>query len=155
MPGRKLHPQSLYRSTGENQHVHDTAARATPKVRRGASHSTVEEERTEVDPDDLLSVLEDDIGRRVLEQIAEEAKPARALVDAVDASRATVYRRLSNLEDAGLVETSMQYDEDGHHRKVFQATLERITLELDGGDLRALVSTSADAAGGGGRPTPR
>jgi DNA-binding transcriptional ArsR family regulator len=154
MPGRKLHPQSLYRSTEGNQHVHDRAARATPKVRRRASQSQVDrEEPSEVDPDDLLSVLEDDVGRRVLEHVAEEAKPARALVDAVDASRATVYRRLGNLEDAGLVETSMQYDEDGHHRKVFEATLERVTLELQGGDLRALVSTNGSAAGGS--PTPR
>lgn len=154
MPGRNLHPQSLYRSTEGNQHVHDRAARATPKVRRGASQSQIDDEPDEVNPEDLLGVLEDDVGRTVLEHVAEEAKPARALVDAVDASRATVYRRLGNLEDAGLVETSMQYDEDGHHRKVFEATLERITLELDGGDLRALVSTSGSGAGTG-TPRPR
>lgn len=155
MPGRNLHPQSLYRSTEGNQHVHDRAARATPKVRRGASQSQIDTEPDEVNPDDLLGVLEDDVGRSVLEQVAEDAKPARALVDAVDASRATVYRRLGKLEDAGLVETSMQYDEDGHHRKVFEATLERITLELDGGDLRALVSTTTGSGNGSETPNPR
>lgn len=97
-----------------------------------------------MDTSDLLSVLEDDCGRRLLEQVAAEAKPARALVDAVDASRATVYRRLNALEEAGLVAATTEYDEDGHHRKVFHATLERVTLELDDGGLSAHVARSAD-----------
>jgi DNA-binding transcriptional ArsR family regulator len=145
--GRKIHPQSIYRgtSTNHNQHVHDRAARAEARHKRREAHSSISErEQSEVDPDDLLAVLEDEWGRRVLEQVAEEAKPARALVDALDASRATVYRRLSNLEDAGLVEASMQYDEDGHHRKVFEATLERVTLELEGGSFRAMVAADGN-----------
>lgn len=145
MPGRNLHPQGTYGSTEEDQHVHDRAARATSKIDRHP-HSSVSTER-EVETDDLLSVLEDDCGRRLLEQVAAEAKPARALVDAVDASRATVYRRLNALEDAGLVETATQYDEDGHHRKVFRATLERVTLELDDGGLSATVATQPSPDG--------
>lgn len=144
MPGRNLHPQGTYSQSDDHQHVHDHAARAESRPRRRAAHSEVREKADDVDTDDLLSVLEDDCGRTLLEQVAGEAKPARALVEAVDASRATVYRRLNALEEAGLVETATQYDEDGHHRKVFRATLERVTLELDDGGLSAHVATSTD-----------
>lgn len=144
MPGRNLYPQGQYSRSDNQRHVHDRAARGRANRPHDAAHSTVQAKAESADTDDLLSVLEDDCGRRLLEQVAAEAKPARALVDAVDASRATVYRRLNALEDAGLVETATEYDEDGHHRKVFRATLERVTLELDDGGLSATVATSTD-----------
>jgi hypothetical protein len=37
---------------------------------------------------------------------------------------------LDRLQRAGLVEGTMAYDADGHHREAFRATVERATLEL-------------------------
>ena len=126
-----LHSRRTHRHT--DRHGHDESARAAD------SAPTAER----VPTDELLSVLEDDCGRRLLEQVAGEAKPARTLVEAVDASRATVYRRLNALENVGLVETGTQYDENGHHRKVFRATLDRVTLELDDGGLSTTIATQS------------
>jgi hypothetical protein len=52
----------------------------------------------------VLDLLEDEYTRRILEALAEEPRPARELIEATDASRATVYRRLNSLQDHGLVE---------------------------------------------------
>jgi Fe2+ or Zn2+ uptake regulation protein len=46
-------------------------------------------------------------------------------------SRATVYRRLDRLESAGILETSMCIDPDGHHRKCFDVVVERMQLAFD------------------------
>ena len=79
---------------------------------------------------ELLALLSDDPAREILHALTDTAKPARALAAETDSSRSTVYRRLNRLQRAGLVEASMTYDADGHHRERFRATVERATLEL-------------------------
>ena len=79
---------------------------------------------------ELLALLSDEPTRDILHALTDTAKPARALVGETDASRSTVYRRLDRLQRAGLVEGTMAYDADGHHREAFRATVERATLEL-------------------------
>lgn len=93
---------------------------------------TTEEQSTEcpVSAAELLALLSDDPAREILDALTDTAKPARALVEETDASRSTVYRRLDRLQRAGLVEGTMAYDADGHHREAFRATVERATLEL-------------------------
>jgi DNA-binding transcriptional ArsR family regulator len=83
-----------------------------------------------VDPADLLSVLEDEHARRILNVVSDHPRPARELVEECDASRATVYRRLDRLEEQGLVTSGMEVDPRGHHRKVFEATLDEATISL-------------------------
>ena len=93
-------------------------------------------------PTTLLELLDDDYARGILEATAEEAVPARELAQRLDASRATVYRRLERLEEAGLVEPTMTYDADGYHRKEFRATLRSATVTLDGGNVDATVDVT-------------
>jgi DNA-binding transcriptional ArsR family regulator len=87
----------------------------------------------------LLELLDDDYARGILELTSESAVPARELAERLDASRATVYRRLERLEEAGLVEPTMAYDADGYHRKEFRATLRSATVTLDDGAVDTTV----------------
>jgi DNA-binding transcriptional ArsR family regulator len=93
-----------------------------------------------IDPDELLAVLGDDYARRIVAALGDESLPARAIVDRLDASRPTVYRRLNRLEDAGVVASAMDYDPDGHHRRRFRVALDGLTLSFDDGRV-ALEST--------------
>lgn len=93
-------------------------------------------------PDELLALLHDEYSMAILEEIRTEPKSARALTDICEASRPTIYRRLNRLEDAGLVESGMAYDADGHHRTVFEATVETVTVEVTDDGLSATVSTT-------------
>jgi Fe2+ or Zn2+ uptake regulation protein len=43
-------------------------------------------------------------------------------------SRATVYRRLNRLESAGVIQSSMVVDPQGHHRKQFSVVVDRMQL---------------------------
>jgi DNA-binding transcriptional ArsR family regulator len=85
------------------------------------------------DATELLSVVGDEHTRAVLRAVCDEALPAREITDRVDASRATVYRRLNRLEEAGLVETSTTYDVDGHHRTQFRLAVDSLRFEFDDG----------------------
>jgi len=99
----------------------------------------VDDEPT-VDVTEVLSLLSDEYARELLSVLSEESLSARELVDRLDMSRATVYRRLDRLESAGVLETSMCIDPDGHHRKYFHVFVERMQLSLDSGGVTLEVS---------------
>jgi DNA-binding transcriptional ArsR family regulator len=90
------------------------------------------------EPDEVLSLLSDDYARAILTALVGNTLPARELVDRIDASRATVYRRLQRLEAAGLTDSSVAIHPDGHHRREFSLAHDRLVLSLDRGgvDLR-------------------
>jgi DNA-binding transcriptional ArsR family regulator len=90
---------------------------------------------------EFVELLDARYTKALLEAIRTEAKPARVLAEECGASRPTVYRRLNSLVDAGLVESRMSYDTDGHHRTVFKAAVERVTVELDDSGLSLTLST--------------
>lgn len=92
-------------------------------------------------PDALLELLTADYTRAILAAIRTEPKPARVIAEECGASRPTVYRRLNSLEDAGLVASGMAYESDGHHRTVFEATLETLSLDLVDDGLSVTVTT--------------
>lgn len=95
--------------------------------------------------EELLDLLDDDYVQRILEALFDAARPARDLVEACNASRATVYRRLNRLQEYELITADVELHEDGHHRKVFESTFERATIELvDGRPEVRLVVTAPE-----------
>jgi DNA-binding transcriptional ArsR family regulator len=99
---------------------------ASPGVERPAD--PLADDEPTVDVPEVLSLLSDEYARELLGVLSEESLSARELVDRLDMSRATVYRRLDRLESAGVLETSMCIDPDGHHRKCFHVVVERMQL---------------------------
>jgi DNA-binding HxlR family transcriptional regulator len=95
-------------------------------------------------PRKLFGLFDDTYTLDILESIRTEAKCARAIAEECDASRPTTYRRLNSLEDIGLVETHTSYDPSGHHRTVYKATLDSITVEMTDDGLSTAISTSTD-----------
>jgi response regulator of citrate/malate metabolism len=93
-------------------------------------------------PASLLALLDADYTRAILETIRDEARPARAIATACGASRSTVYRRLNRLADAGLVASRVAYDADGHHRTVYEATLESVAVDVAAGGVSVSVATT-------------
>lgn len=92
--------------------------------------------------DELLSCLEDRYTRQIMTTLQDGPMPARDIVASCDCSRPTVYRRLNDLETAGVVTTTMQCNPDGHHRKMFLLQVDQITLELQPDGIVAHTSQS-------------
>jgi DNA-binding transcriptional ArsR family regulator len=86
-------------------------------------------------PEEVLALLGDDLARAVLRHVAEEPLPARVLADRLDVARSTVYSRLDRLEAAGLIEGSMHYHPDGHHRRRFNTRLDEFRVSLADGEV--------------------
>ncbi|OTF01937.1 winged helix-turn-helix domain-containing protein [Halorubrum sp. SD683] len=89
---------------------------------------------------ELLDLLGDEYTRRVFEAVSECPRGGRAVAEAADVSRATAYRRLNELRDAGLVTSEYQLAPDGHHREQFVATARHVSISLDDGGIEATVS---------------
>jgi predicted transcriptional regulator len=117
--------------------------------------TTTEDSEGETDTlpsSEILTRLNAAYAQQILEAISTDAKPARDIAVECGASRATVYRRLNSLQEAGLVETEMQYDGDGHHRTVFRTDFESLALEMTVDGL-TMTFRDADHSSTESRPT--
>ena len=100
-----------------------------------------------VDVETIGALLEDPTVRTILTQTSQEPMSATSLSDHCEASKPTVYRRLADLRECGLLVERTKPDPDGgHHRTVYATTLERITVELEDGGLALEIDRREDIA---------
>jgi len=112
--------------------------------RRWATSSVVSEEP---DVETIGSLLADPTVRTILARTSQEPMSATTLCDHCESSKATVYRRLDDLSDLGLVSAQTLPDLDGgHHRTVYRATLSRITVTVRDGEIDLEVREREDMA---------
>lgn len=78
----------------------------------------------------IAGLVEDDCARTILVATREEPMTADALAGRCDVSEATVYRRLEELEEYGLVEETIRIDPAGNNRQAYGAILARLTFEV-------------------------
>jgi len=90
-------------------------------------------EEIDLSASELFDLFGDEYTRRVYETITEQPRSGRAVAEAADVSRATAYRRLNDLRDAGLVRTEMMICDDGHHKERFEPVPTSISISLDDG----------------------
>jgi DNA-binding HxlR family transcriptional regulator len=84
---------------------------------------------------ELLELLGDPYTRCVLTAVVDSPKSGSDIVEETDVSKATVYRRLEELCDAGVVESRTVFDPDGHHHEEFEAVVDSLTVDLEDGDI--------------------
>lgn len=101
----------------------------------------------EPDVERIGALLEDPAVRTILTKTSQEPMSATTLSDHCDVSQPTVYRRLEDLRESGLLVEQTQLDPDGgHHRTVYSTNLERITIELSDGTLEVRVDRRENMA---------
>ena len=94
-------------------------------------HSTESLPTESIDAECFLEVISDTYARNILTALADCSTAAATLAEELDASRPTVYRRLNSLESAGLIESTVALDADGHHRKQFHLVVDSADLTFD------------------------
>jgi predicted transcriptional regulator len=87
-------------------------------------------ERVNEDVRDISGLLADETTQEILIEIKDGPMSADELSEACGVSPQTVYRRLDRLEDYDMVSEAVELDDDGHHHKVYTATLDRVTISL-------------------------
>lgn len=103
----------------------------------------------EPDPTRRLDVLGDDCARTILVATSEGAHTAKELADRTDCSSATVYRRLNDLIESDLLTECIRFEEDGSHTTAYEATVDRVRVEIGGGGIDVGVSRPGDASNPG------
>lgn len=91
----------------------------------------------------LLDTIGNQKARTVLAALSQEPRSALELVDDLEFSRATIYRRLDELATMGLVTEETRIARDGNHQTVFDCNFERtlVTLEDDSYDVQVVHRT--------------
>jgi DNA-binding transcriptional ArsR family regulator len=81
----------------------------------------------------VLGLLDDRYARAILTATSDEPMSAKQLGEACDASLSTVYRRVDDLEDHGLLAERTRVDADGHHRTLYRSLVESVRVDFDDG----------------------
>ncbi len=96
--------------------------------------AATDEERgdaSEVSTAVLLDLLGDEYTRTVLRAVIDQPRSGTEVAERTSVSKTTAFRRLNRLADVGLVTVRQQIDtENGHHHKVYEATHERVEIDL-------------------------
>lgn len=100
----------------------------------------------DADPETLFALLDDEYARALLVRLTEHAMTAQQLQETTDASLATVYRRLDDLADSGLVAERTRIDDSGNHYAVYDATLGELRVRLTGEGFEVAVDRREDVA---------
>lgn len=87
-------------------------------------------------PEEVFALLNDETARTILKATSQQPMTASDLLEACTASRATVYRRIDDLRNLNLLAEVTQLDPDGNHRGEFEATLDRLSVELRDGEFQ-------------------
>jgi DNA-binding HxlR family transcriptional regulator len=112
-----------------------TNLKAKSRPRRGQQA----DEQTDVSSGELLELLGDPYTRCVLTAVVDAPKSGSDIVEETDVSKATVYRRLEELCEAGIVESRTVFDPDGHHHEEFESVVDSVAVDFDDGTLSAEV----------------
>lgn len=84
-----------------------------------------------VSADELLDLLGDEYARKVLLAVVDQPRSGTEVASVTSVSKATAFRRLNRLEEAGLVETRAAINpENGHHHTEFRAAFDSLGVRL-------------------------
>lgn len=96
--------------------------------------------------DTITRLLGDECVQTILKETTQEPMSAAELTEACTASRATVYRRLNELTDHGLLVEQTRPDSAGHHHTVYAAGLDRVVIDFVDGEFKVTVTKRQRAA---------
>lgn len=79
---------------------------------------------------DVLKILSDEHSRKILQETMKRPMSADELSDVCNISPQSIYRRTDELSSYGLLDTEMEYDEEGHHFQTYTADPTRIVIGI-------------------------
>lgn len=94
----------------------------------------------------LFELFADDYAREILLAADESPRTAKELSQRCDASLTTIYRRLSTLQEHGLVRVHSTIGSGGEHKRLFETTVETLHVAISDGELDLSVETRDEFA---------
>jgi response regulator of citrate/malate metabolism len=100
-----------------------------PRQHRGAD--ATREVRDQSTVDSVLSVLEDENCRSILEVTSAETLSAQEIADKCDIALSTTYRKVEKLTEAGILNEQIRLSTSGKHTSEYTVKVEDITVSID------------------------
>lgn len=85
------------------------------------------------DPDDVFELLGDRYVRTILRAASRDDMSAKELSEACDSAKSTVYRRIDDLVEIGLLVEKTELEADGSHHSVYETRLDEMTVRIANG----------------------
>jgi DNA-binding transcriptional ArsR family regulator len=89
----------------------------------------------------VLDALRDDECRRILGVLTRDCRTATELSEGSDVSQSSLYRKLDNLREAGLITESGRIGTDGRNAVVYRTSVGEVRIDVDS-EGRLLVETT-------------
>jgi DNA-binding transcriptional ArsR family regulator len=102
----------------------------TPAPRPRQRNGTASDEESG-DIDSVLSVLEDENCRAILEATSTDTLSAQEIADRCDIALSTTYRKLEELNEAGFLKEQLRLSTTGKHTSEYTVQVEDITVSID------------------------
>lgn len=94
-------------------------------------HHSRDRDTTTPSPGEVITLLGDEYAREIVETLGEKALSAREIDEQTEMSRPTIYRRINDLKQSGIVEAKTRLESDGHHKEVFMVTFDEMTVSIN------------------------
>ncbi|MCU4719503.1 ArsR/SmtB family transcription factor [Halapricum hydrolyticum] len=101
---------------------------------------------TDAPSDDLLALLGERRVREILAATSREPMSAKELSEECDVALSTIYRRVEDMIDQGLLVERTQIEPDGSHHSVYEANVDHLSVDIDDGAIDVSVHVREDAA---------
>ena len=85
-----------------------------------------------IDGETYLDVISDEYTQKIVQLLITQPLSAAEITSKCDMSRCTVYRRLNDLAEIGVISEEQRVCENGHHKKEFKLAKRNINVELNG-----------------------
>ncbi|MDF9745552.1 winged helix-turn-helix domain-containing protein [Natrinema salsiterrestre] len=100
----------------------------------------------QTDPQAVLTALDDDACRAILEATAEESLTATEVSEQCDIPMSTAYRKVELLTEADLVEEQVRINTSGKHATEYRKCFDDVLVSIDDGNIEIEMTTpDADA----------
>lgn len=98
------------------------------------------------DPETLLDLFGDEYVRTIVRAASREPMSVKELSEECGSARSTVYRRVDDLVDAGVLLERTRLEAGGSHHSVYETSLETLTVSVEDGRYEVDLEGVADPA---------
>lgn len=94
----------------------------------------------------LLEVLGDTYVQAILAATSRGPRSAKELGEEIDANLSTIYRRVDEMLEYGLLVERTRIVDDGSHHSVYVANVERVAVDIDDGEFSVRMEVNESPA---------
>jgi DNA-binding transcriptional ArsR family regulator len=92
------------------------------------------------DSDEILSILNDEISRKIIKKLTDEEFTIQQLSTSLDVPQSSTYRKIRKLEDLDLIKKSkVVRTQDGSDENYYKSKVYRIVVTFQDGELSYIV----------------